>query len=58
MGNFAENLNLGNRFRPPLGIQKMATAMDVDPPASSSTGSTKGDKKRFEVKKVIANFVK
>ena len=21
MGNFAENLNLGNRFRPPLGIR-------------------------------------
>ena len=26
--------------------------MDIDPPASTSSGSVKGDKKRFEVKKV------
>ena len=30
----------------------MATAMDVDSGASSSSGTVKGDKKRFEVKKV------
>ena len=23
MGNFAENLNLGNRFRPPLALNKL-----------------------------------
>ena len=29
MGNFAENLNLGNRFRPPLQISKMLRAPSI-----------------------------
>ena len=30
MGNFAENLNLGNRFRPPLHYQKTKTEPSIN----------------------------
>ena len=31
MGNFAENLNLGNRFRPPLVSQKVSSIDTTKP---------------------------
>ena len=30
MGNFAENLNLGNRFRPPPGFTKNGMKVEIE----------------------------
>ena len=38
MGNFAENLNLGNRVQPPLYIEKSVYPPSGEPSASSCRG--------------------
>ena len=49
MGNFAENLNLGNRFRPPLFKRVYYDAPIVTRPFSSVIGMSpiEGFKNRF-----------